>query len=198
MTQVIKAVMKTEVVFSKDMTHRYLLYKEWDKKKPSATVVMMRPSTANEIEMDYTTMYVVNNLNSLGYGSVNIVNIFSSLGVGTKMMTSNKGNDDIIISSIEKSEVVILAWGRGNDTHKGVQDRVNEFTRLIVKHKNKCKVITDEAGVMGYHPLAGKIRMAWHLTKKEWNVEEELASKVTTKKKATTKANEAEKEGKTK
>ncbi|MDR1020436.1 MAG: DUF1643 domain-containing protein, partial [Synergistaceae bacterium] len=60
--QVDKAVMKTEAVFSDDRNHRYLLRKEWDAKKKKAVVIMTNPSTADTFMLDYTTMYILNNL----------------------------------------------------------------------------------------------------------------------------------------
>ena len=49
-----KAILKTETVFSEDRRHRYLLRKEWDTKKPKATIIMTNPSSANLMTMDYT------------------------------------------------------------------------------------------------------------------------------------------------
>jgi hypothetical protein len=54
-----KVVMKTETIFSDDRSHRYLLKKEWDSKKPKATIIMTNPSTADIMMMDYTTLYII-------------------------------------------------------------------------------------------------------------------------------------------
>ena len=66
--------LRTEVIYSDDLTHRYRMRKEWDKNKTKATIIMINPSSATEIEIDQTTMNVINNLNRLGYGAVDITN----------------------------------------------------------------------------------------------------------------------------
>ena len=43
--------LRTEVVYSDDMKHRYIIRKEWDKNKPKATIIMINPSSANEVEI---------------------------------------------------------------------------------------------------------------------------------------------------
>lgn len=75
-----KSVIKTEIYYSEDRKHRYLLKKQWDSKKPSAMIIMINPSTAEEIVIDHTTMFVVNNVSKLGYGNVDILNMFSKVG----------------------------------------------------------------------------------------------------------------------
>ena len=47
-----RTTMKTEAVFSEDRRHRYLLRKEWDTKKPKATIIMTNPSTADMLTLD--------------------------------------------------------------------------------------------------------------------------------------------------
>lgn len=69
--------LRTEVIYSDDLNHRYLMRKEWDKNKPKATIIMITPSSATEIEINQTTMNVINNLNRLGYGAVDITNLCS-------------------------------------------------------------------------------------------------------------------------
>lgn len=74
-----KSTITTEVHYSKDRSHRYLLLKEWNNSLKKATIIMLNPSSANTVAMDLTTMYIINNISKLGYGSVEIVNIFSRL-----------------------------------------------------------------------------------------------------------------------
>lgn len=74
-----KSTITTEVHYSEDRHHRYLLYKEWDSSLKKATIIMLNPAIANAVTMDLTTMYIINNISKLGYGSVEIVNIFSKL-----------------------------------------------------------------------------------------------------------------------
>ena len=74
-----KAILKTETVFSEDRRHRYLLRKEWDTKKPKATIIMTNPSSADLMTMDYTTLYIMNNVVRLDFGSIDIVNMVARL-----------------------------------------------------------------------------------------------------------------------
>ncbi len=76
-----KSIMRTEVIFSDDRQQRYLLRKEWDKTKKKALVLMISPSYANEILMDMTTLFVINNLYRLDFGVAEIVNLFSAVDV---------------------------------------------------------------------------------------------------------------------
>ena len=41
--------LRTEVVYSDDMNHRYIIRKEWDKNKPKATIIMINPSSVYSI-----------------------------------------------------------------------------------------------------------------------------------------------------
>lgn len=45
---------------------------------------MINPSISGEVVIDHTTMYVMNNLYKLNFGSVDIVNIFSNVDGGRK------------------------------------------------------------------------------------------------------------------
>jgi hypothetical protein len=74
-----KAAVKTEAIFSDDRKHRYILRKEWDSKKPKATIIMTNPSTADMLTMDYTTLYIMNNIIKLDFGIIDIVNLTSKI-----------------------------------------------------------------------------------------------------------------------
>ncbi|MCG8542106.1 MAG: DUF1643 domain-containing protein [Clostridia bacterium] len=78
-----KSTIKTEAYFSEDGKHRYLLKREWNKTKKKAMVIMKNPSDAGELILDYTTMFVINNLVRLGYGSVEILNLYSRINAKT-------------------------------------------------------------------------------------------------------------------
>ena len=64
-----RSSVRTEVIYSDDMNHRLILKKDWsrDKEKLKCTIIMINPSTADEIEMDRTTMNIINNLKRLNY-----------------------------------------------------------------------------------------------------------------------------------
>lgn len=120
-----KAILKTETVFSEDRRHRYLLRKEWDTKKPKVTIIMTNPSSTDLMTMDYTTLYIMNNVVRLDFGSIDIVNMVSK--ITTRLDVKNdidakmdKENTDFIIKSAEKADKVIIAWGKLGKNNKKV------------------------------------------------------------------------------
>ena len=50
-----KVLLKTETIFSDDRLNRYLLRKEWDTKKPKATIIMTNPSAA-DLRINYSAL----------------------------------------------------------------------------------------------------------------------------------------------
>lgn len=88
-----KVLTKTETIFSDDRLKRYLLRKEWDTKKPKATIIMTNPSAADLMTMDYTTLYILNNISKLDFGAVDIVNLSS------KITTKLNASEDLLDNS---------------------------------------------------------------------------------------------------
>jgi hypothetical protein len=180
-----KAVMKTETVFSDDRFHRYLLRKEWDAKKPRAAIIMTNPSTANILTMDYTTMYILNNLAKLDFGSVDIVNMVSLTTTKLKMSDNSASladeeNIGYIVKSAEKADNVIIAWGKLGENNRKVRDIQNVILERLKPFKDKLYVIAanaQEKSESGFHPLAPQIRFVWVLKKFEFPVQRESKPK---------------------
>ena len=167
-----KATMKTETIFSDDRSHRYLLRKEWDAKKPKATIIMTNPSTADILMMDYTTLYIINNLVRLNFGAVDIVNLVSKpttkLQVKQDMDdTMDSVNLDYIVKSAEKSDNIIIAWGKLGENNKKVRDLQDDLLKHLKPFKEKLYEIADGHGHSGFHPLAPQVRFVWVLKKCE-------------------------------
>jgi hypothetical protein len=165
-----KAILKTEAAFSEDRRHRYILRKEWGNKRPKATIIMTNPSTADLLNMDYTTLYIMNNIVKLDFGTVDIVNLTSKMT--TKLDVKNdleadEENFNIICKSAERSDKVILAWGKLGENNKKVRDVQNALLERLKPFKEKLCVIACESGESGFHPLAPQIRFSWILTKYE-------------------------------
>lgn len=167
-----KNTMKTETIFSDDRRHRYLLRKEWEPKKPKATIIMTNPSTADIAMMDYTTLYIINNLVRLDFGAVDIVNMVSK--TTTKLQVKedvddklDKENLDQILKSAEKSDNIIVAWGKLGENNKKVRDLQDSLLGHLKAYKDKLYVIADSQGNSGFHPLAPQIRFTWVLKKYE-------------------------------
>ncbi len=164
-----KNMIKTEVVFSKDKEHRYLLRKEWDKTKSKAMVIMINPSIATEVLIDHTTMYVMNNLSKLNFGAVDIVNIFSNVdgSRATKDILPEivKENENQIVETAEKADSIVVAWGSVGDSNQAIRRRQESILELLGKFADKIFEINDGQGKAGLHPLSPKIRGGWHLSK---------------------------------
>ena len=139
--------MQTTVIYNDDKTHRYLLRKEWDSDKPSAEIIMLYPSSADTVTVDHTTMFVLQNLERLDYGSVNIVNLFSSMSDKHSTLDIDEDNMNYIMECAEKSDIIIFATGTGGDGNKTVLrmqkqvlDMLKPFHRgMVGKKQNPAK-----------------------------------------------------------
>ncbi len=152
---------RTEALYNDEKTHRFILRKAWDNAKPGASVIMIAPSRkANEVMMDMTSLYVVNNCFQLGFGSVEILNLYSGLD-GNKLATT-PDNDEWIQKSCHKANTVILAWGKGQ-TSKEVTIRIQEVVSLLEPYRDKLQEIADKHGRQGFHPLHASVRLHWEL-----------------------------------
>lgn len=162
MTSIEKSVIKTEAIFSEDRQHRYLLRKEWDKNKKKAMVLMVSPSYADGVITDTTTMCVVNNLYRLDYGGVDIVNLYSAVD-GSRCDdegadSNGNQNMDQIQASAAKVDIIIIAWGRAGETHKGIQERQRKAVETM-------KVYNDKLYAIQFHPLSPAMRKDWKIEK---------------------------------
>lgn len=164
-----KSILKTEVRFSENKEYRYLLRKEWDSKKKKAMVVMINPSTANDISMDFTTLYTLNNLQSLDFGGVDIVNLYPKITNKLKMIDISeeeiKLNNNLIIELVEKVDTIILAWGKKGENSKKIFTQQHSLIKLLNKYHEKTFVLGDGSGGSWYHPLAPQVRFNWTLIK---------------------------------
>ena len=164
------SVMKTEVVFSEDKKHRFLLSKEWDlKNKKRAAVIMISPSISDEIMTDYTTMLVINNLRKLDFGAVDIVNLFSdvtgSRAVKGIVVDVEKLNDQYIVAAAEKADAIIIAWGTIGESNKSIKKRQELLLEQLLPFSVKMQQIQDLKGKIGFHPLSPQVRGAWQLVR---------------------------------
>lgn len=161
--------LRCEAVTSEDEKHRYILRIEWNKDKPKATVILIQPTTAHPVNLDTTTMNVINNLNQLNYGGCDIVNLFSlvckklPLGIPIQQLVREE-NVGYIQRSCVKSEVVIIAYGSVGSGSKKIMDYQREFLHTHLNpFKQKmvkiCGPHTDQA----YHPLCPTVRSNWRL-----------------------------------
>ena len=173
-----KLTMRTETVFSDDRLNRYLLRKEWDNKKPKATIIMTNPSVADLLTLDYTTLYILNNISKLDFGAVDIVNMTSR--ITTKLNVKEEldveiepTNAEFITKSAERSDIVIIAWGKLGENNKKVRQVENNILTLLATFKDKLRYIGNSQGDYGFHPLAPQIRFQWVLKAFDYQAEQE-------------------------
>lgn len=150
--------MQTTVIYNDDKTHRYLLRKEWNSDKPSAEIIMLYPSFADTVTVDHTTMFVLQNLERLDYGSVNIVNLFSSMSGKHSTLDIDEDNMNYIMEYAEKSDIIIFATGTGGDGNKTVLRMQKQVLDMLKPFQKKLNCITDARGRKFYHPLCPAVR----------------------------------------
>lgn len=156
-----KCNVRTEVLYNDEKTHRFSLKKSWDNSKPSVSIIMISPSSrANEVCLDMTTMYTVNNCYEQGFGSVDILNLYSKLNADP--FESCSENDERILESCRKSDKILLAWGKGQ-TKKEVIFRIMEIMKKLEPYRDKLYEIGDTSGKSGFHPLGPTVRLQWNL-----------------------------------
>ena len=176
-----KSVIRTEAIFSDDRTHRYLLHKEWDSKKPKATIIMTNPNTAGIVALDFTTLYIMHNIIQLDFGFIDIVNLTSKttrkLDV-VKDLSLEEENLSYILKSAEKSSKIIIAWGKLGENNAKVRAVQKTLIEKLKPYADRLCEIGNEAGESGFHPLAPQIRFEWVLRQYEPFVEPEKVQRV--------------------
>lgn len=160
--KVFKSTLKTEVIYDDDLMNKYLVKKEWDKSKKTALVIMKNAGHANEIVQDQTTMYVINNLAKLGYGSVSIMNLFPSVD-DNDTNTSATENLKFVQAEVPKVDDVIIAVGKGVETNKRAVERLNMIMAILLDKKVNILQIEANLGRKGFHPLYPALRHQWKL-----------------------------------
>jgi len=161
----ITSTISNEAVFSDDNRHRLLLRKVWDSEKPSAMIVMINPNSADELSSDTTTMLVMNNLQKLGYGSVDIVNLYTKI-TGKIHFRFNSDDDlldpdtdSIILKSAETADTIIIGWGTVGLHNMRIRERQKVVLDMLKPFSDKiCQI-----GENGCHPLTPSIRNCWDL-----------------------------------
>lgn len=165
-------ILKSKVLFSDDKKHRFLLRREWNEEKKSAMIIMINPNTADTLNVDLTTMLVLNNLSALGFGSVNIVNLYSR--IMPKLSLRFNSDDDLIAKECDEiieqyaamSDAIIIAWGSVGNNSQRVRERQADLLEILRPYANKLYKI----GKDGYHPLTPIIRCKWELEPYEMEV----------------------------
>lgn len=157
-----KSTLKTEVIYDDALVNKFLVKKEWDKNKKTALVIMKNAGHANEIVQDLTTMYVINNLAKLDYGSVSIMNLFPSIE-DNNSNTSSVENLKFVQAEVPKVDDVIIAVGTGIETNKEALKRLNMIVAILLDKKANILQIESPKGRRGFHPLYPAVKNEWLL-----------------------------------
>lgn len=162
----ITTTLTTTAKFSEDGRKRYLLTKEWDAKKPRLAIIMLAPSEASGIELDNTTMLVLNNASRLGYGSVSVLNLFATIGNFNLDAAEDEDKDNI--KAIEKAaqmvDIIVYASGVGKATNKSFIKRQNQVLQVLKPYEDKLRCLANKEGNARFqHPLSPAVR-TWYLS----------------------------------
>lgn len=164
--QTIKTTLTTEAIYSDDGTKRYLLQKIWDESKPTLSIIMLAPSAAAGIELDSTTLLVLNNASRLGYGGVDVLNLFATLNDFGLKAAEDEDADNLhaIVQSAEKAGTLVYAAGTGKAKNKAFQQRQKQVLNALRPHASKLHCLTNESGKARLqHPLSPAVR-TWYLS----------------------------------
>lgn len=162
----IVTTLKTEAVFSDDGVKRYLLRKTWDDEKPKLSIIMLAPSGASGIELDTTTLLVLNNADRLGFGSVDILNLFATLNDFSLASAEEEDADNmnVIVGSAKNADVVVYAPGVGKAKNKSFIKRQELVLRELKQFEDKLKCLCGQSGGGRLqHPLSPAVRK-WFLS----------------------------------
>ena len=164
--------MVTSAVYSEDKTHRYLLRKKWNVSLPRVTVIMLQAGKSNALIQDVTTCNIINCVAQLeeDYGSINIVNLFSrvDLELDTDIDIqdfTDETNDKQIEKVAKEAEIIVLGYGKAQETSLCVKQRVKEVLELLADYKDKMYLIGDDKGRKGFSAMYPKVRNKWTLYK---------------------------------
>lgn len=160
--KVFKSTIKTEVIYDDKLTNKYVVKKEWDKNKKPVLIIMKSAGDANEIVQDQTTMYVINNLAKLDYGSVSIMNLFPTI-VGANTNDSAIENLKYVQEEVQRVEDVIIAAGTGIESNKEALKRLHMIVAILLDKKVNIFQIESSKGRRGFHPLYPAVKNEWIL-----------------------------------
>lgn len=118
----------TGAIFSDCELYRYLLWRVWDDTLPSALLLMMNPSTANETENDPTIERQIERVMmwpKIGFnfavGGLEVANAFAYRETDSKKLAPlhssgfnlvGDDNDAMILDAARRASIVVCGWGK--------------------------------------------------------------------------------------
>lgn len=113
-------MLERDAVISECGRYRYTLRRTWEHDKARVLFVMLNPSTADASIDDATIRSCIRLSTELGYGGFEVVNLFAFRATdpeelqthqGCSMIGSGNENDEAILRSVARCDLVICAWG---------------------------------------------------------------------------------------
>lgn len=157
-------------IYSDDDTHRYLLARIWDRKKPIPLFISKRSGKADGIYLELTNSLITNNLYTLGYGGYYSVNLCSGIFGKTENLADDE-TDKIIAEYAKKASEVIISWG--SLTKNELKEREKKVLKVLKTSKKRVMAVADGNGKENVHILTPSVRNSFSLM--EVNVKELLA-----------------------
>lgn len=119
--------MKTGATFDKTEKYRYLLWREWDRSRPSCVFIMLNPSTADATKDDPTIRRAMSFAEQFGFGRFEAVNLFAYRATDSRILARvrnpvGRDNDSFILESVDRCDECFVAWG--NQGTLGARSRV--------------------------------------------------------------------------
>lgn len=144
--------MRSSATFSKCKKYRYVLSREWDRKKAKCLFIMLNPSTADEKINDPTIRRCIRFAKDLGFGSLNVVNLFSYRATSPNELKAaqepiGKYTNKHILQEAKKASTIICAWGN----HGSFQERNKAVSELL--HKYDLFLLKQSLSGEPAHPL---------------------------------------------
>ncbi len=164
--KIVETALKTKAVFSENGEKRYVLTKTWDEKKPRMAIIMLAPSVASGVELDMSTLLVLNNASRLGYGSVEILNLFARVN-DFSLKEAEEGdveNLQYIQQVAESVDTIVYAAGVGKNQNKIFRIRQKVVLKALSPWEKKLHCLCNANGdARLQHPLSPAVR-TWHLS----------------------------------
>ena len=122
-------------IFSVCKTHRFLLWRFWDRALPTAMCIGVNPSSADDLKDDPTIRILRRILSQLNFGGLLMTNLYSFISSSRNIITDHaemlRENDRYMIAANQCCETVIFCWGN----LKGTESRANEIIKRFPKSK---------------------------------------------------------------
>lgn len=116
MNDTVTNIERQPAVFSMNRVYRYALWRQWLLGDGQLLVIMLNPSTADEVRNDPTVTRVIDFAADAGFQSLAVANLFGLRSTDPSGLLEHpdpvgKRNDEWIERLIDSSRAVLIAWG---------------------------------------------------------------------------------------